>query len=217
MQQTERRPLITGRFRTPLIILTSLVAIFWLLELIDVFLLDQRLNSFGLRPRTVAGLFGIALMPFLHGGLSHLTANTLPFLVLGGLVILRRMRDFFTVTLVTLLVTGLGLWLLGNGRTVYIGASGLVFGYFGFLLVRGYFDRNVQSIAIAIVVFLFYGGLLWGLVPHNHPGVSWAAHFLGFIGGAVAARMVANGSRRRPLRTTRPVSDDLEDQIRILT
>ena len=168
---------ITNKLITPAIILGGFVALIWLLEIIDTLLLNQSLNRLGIWPRHLIGLRGILFMPFLHGDLGHVAANTLPFLFLGAIVMLRSVRDFVIVTLTTMLFSGIVLWLFGNERAIYIGASGLVFGYFGFLLLRSYFDRSVQSIAIALVIFLLYGGLIFGLFPQQ-PGVSWGAIFV---------------------------------------
>ncbi len=213
----EISPAIKERLKKPAYVLGGMVLLLWVLEILDVLLFDQALNRFGVQPRTLIGLQGILFMPLLHNGLGHLMANTLPLIVLGGIVLLRRRSDFVFVTVVTMLVTGIGLWLLGRSHAVYIGASGLVFGYFGFLLVRAYFDRSWRSLVIAIMVFLLYGGLLWALIlPGNsQPGVSWGAHFLGFIGGVTAAWLIV---RRDRITTSAPnsTSVDLEEQIRIL-
>lgn len=181
----------TTRLKQQLTILALIIGAMWLLELVDVVLLDQALNSLGVWPRRVEGLWGIALMPLLHGGLSHLAANTLPFVVLGALVLWRRTADFIVVTVTTTLLTGLILWLVGSSRAVYIGASGIVFGYFGFLIFRGYFERSPQSLLIALVVIVLYGGLLVGVVPQGN-GISWEAHLFGFLSGALCARVLSH-------------------------
>lgn len=194
----------TRRLKGQALILGTFVATIWILELIDVLLLDHALDTFGVWPRRAVGLLGILLMPFLHGGLAHVAANTIPFIVLGWLVLVRRSSDFVVVTLVTGLVTGGGLWLFGSSRSVYIGASGLIFGYFGYLLLRGYFERSPQAILVTLLVAFAYGGLLWGIIPQGN-GLSWEAHLLGFAGGALSARFLsrtlpterARGSRVR--------------------
>lgn len=180
----------SDRVRRQLSVLGVIVLAMWFLELLDVFLLNQRLNALGVRPRTAAGLWGILFMPLLHGNLAHLAANTLPFLVLGWLVIMRRMGDFLTVTLIVMVVSGVGVWLFGAPNTVSIGASGLVFGYFGFLLLRGYFERSASSILVAVVVLILYGGMFLGVLPQR-AGISWEAHLFGFAGGVLAAWALA--------------------------
>lgn len=175
-----------ARLGAQITVLSMAVFTAWAVELIDIFFLHQRLNALGIRPRQVAGLWGILFMPLLHAGIGHLLANTVPFIVLGWLVMLRRISDFTAVTAIVMAVTGAGLWLFGAGQAVYIGASSLVFGYFGFLLLRGYFERSFFSIAIAIVVAVVYGGMISGVFPQR-PGISWEAHLLGFAGGVLAA------------------------------
>lgn len=190
------------------VLITSVLAA-WIVELVDTFFLGQRLNALGIRPRQVTGLWGILFMPLLHGGLGHLLANTIPFVVLGWLVMLRRLTDFTTVTLITMVITGAGLWLLGASQAIYIGASSLVFGYFGFLLLRGYFERSLFSILIAILVAIFYGGMLWGLFPQR-PGISWEAHLLGFFGGVLAARFLST-RRLRSTNRRQPPAQPIEE------
>jgi membrane associated rhomboid family serine protease len=173
------------------IILGGFIAFVWFLEIIDQIFFRNGLNALGVRPRTLDGLVGIFFMPFLHNGLGHVLANTIPFLVMGWLVMLRRTADFFFVSIIVVLVSGLGVWLFGGTNTVHIGASGLVFGYFGFLVLRSYFERSSFSIAIAIVVILIYGGLIWGVFPSFQSGVSWLGHLFGFLGGAWAAYLIS--------------------------
>lgn len=194
MQSDEFRQ-ASARVRRQLTLLGLIVLAMWLLELVDAILLRQRLNGLGIRPRELAGLWGILFMPLLHGGLAHLAANTVPFLVLGWLVILRRTGDFLVVTGIVMLVSGLGVWLFGAANTVSIGASGLVFGYFGFLVLRGYFERSLFAILVAVVVLIFYGGMFFGVLPQG-AGVSWEAHLFGFLGGVLAAWLLARDKER---------------------
>ena len=187
----------TRQLRSQAKILGAFVAAMWILEIIDLVLLDHALDNFGVWPRRPVGLLGILFMPFLHGGVAHVAANTMPFIVLGWLVLVRRTLDFVVVTIATSLVTGAGLWLFGSSRSVYIGASGLIFGYFGFLLLRGYFERSPQALLITLLVAFSYGGLLWGIIPQGN-GLSWEAHLLGFAGGVLSARFLSRLSRPAP-------------------
>lgn len=189
IETTEIR-LAGERVRRRMTVLGAIVAMMWFLELVDVLLFEQRLNALGVRPRTAAGLWGILFMPLLHGNLAHVAANTLSFLILGWLVIMRRLGDFFVVTAVVMVVSGTGVWLFGAANTVSIGASGLVFGYFGYLLLRGYFERSPSAILVAAIVLLFYGGMFWGVLPQG-AGISWEAHLFGFAGGVLAAWLLA--------------------------
>lgn len=176
--------------KTQAIILATFVAIFWLLEILDQFVFRGSLDIFGIIPHQVIGLRGILFAPFLHGDFSHLIANTVPFLILGWLVMLQETSDFFIVTGLTMLVGGLGVWLFAAPGSIHIGASILIFGYLGFLLLRGYFQRNIPSILLSILVFLLYGGTIWGVLP-SRPGISWQGHLFGFLGGVLAAKLIA--------------------------
>ncbi|OCR02787.1 rhomboid family intramembrane serine protease [Oscillatoriales cyanobacterium USR001] len=180
---------IFSELRTQAMILGGLVAVMWIVEIVDWFLLGGKLNTYGVRPRSVDGLRGILFMPFLHANFAHLTANTLPFVTFGGLIIVRKTSDFWLVTIVTMLVSGLGIWLTGSPYSVHIGASGLIFGYFGFLLLRGYFERSIMSIILSLTVAFLYGGIIWGVLP-SQPGISWQGHFFGFVGGVIAAQIL---------------------------
>lgn len=185
---------ITRELQTHGAILGGFTALLWIVEIVDAFVFGGRLNAFGIRPRSLEGLEGILLMPFLHGSFAHLAANTLPFVTLGWLIMLREVSDFFIVSAVTILISGVGVWLTGAPNSVHIGASGLVFGYFGFLLLRGYFERSFAAILMSLIVGFFYGSLIWGVLPAQ-PGVSWQAHFFGFVGGAVAAQLLGKPKR----------------------
>ncbi|MGB3692079.1 MAG: rhomboid family intramembrane serine protease [Spirulinaceae cyanobacterium] len=173
------------------IILGVFVGIFWVLEIVDFVFFHRRmgLDQYGIVPHNLIGLRGILFAPFLHGGFGHLIANTLPFITLGWLVMLQETSDFHLVTLITMVVSGLGTWLFGSPDSVHVGASGLIFGYLGFLLLRGFFQRNLPSIVLSIAVGVLYGGLIWGVLPTD-PRVSWEGHLFGFIGGVVSAYLI---------------------------
>ncbi|NEO07984.1 MAG: rhomboid family intramembrane serine protease [Moorea sp. SIO1F2] len=186
----QERQSITSELQTQAIILGGWVALMWIVELVDIFIFGRKLDLYGIIPRNPIGLRGILFAPFLHGGFSHLISNTIPFLVLGWFVMLQETSDFFVVTSITMVVGGLGVWLLGAPNSVHIGASVLIFGYLGFLLFRGFFERNLPSIFLSILVGFLYGGLVWGVLP-SQPHVSWQGHLFGFIGGILAARLLA--------------------------
>ena len=145
------------------------------------------LMAYGVVPRTQSGLRGILFAPFLHANLAHLVANTVPFLAMGWLVMLRDRRHFLPVTLFAMLGSGLTAWLLGAPGSVHIGASGVVFGYFGFLLLGGWYARSVGSIALSVLVAAVWGGLVLGIAP-GQDGISWQSHLGGFMAGVLAAR-----------------------------
>ena len=177
---------VAGELKNRAQVLAGLVGLMWLAEIADLVIFHGALDAGGIRPRTEAGLWGILFAPFLHAGFAHLVTNTVPLLVLGWLVLMRSLRDFVWVTAVAVLLGGLGVWLVGGPYTVHLGASGLVFGYLGYHLLRGYWERSLTAIVIAVVAGVLYGGALWGILPIRH-GVSWESHLFGFAGGAAAA------------------------------
>ena len=172
------------------------VAIFWILEIADFFVFNGGLDSYGIQPHNLIGLRGIVFAPFLHGGFGHLMANTIPFITLGWLTMLQDTKDFYIASIMSALVGGIGVWIFGAPSSIHIGASILIYGYLGFLLLRGYFQKNFPSIALSVFVAIAYGSFVWGVFPAQI-GVSWQGHLFGFIGGAIAAKMVAQEKQFR--------------------
>lgn len=170
---------------TPLVFFIGLI---WVLEFIDWLIFSNGLDQLGIIPREFVGLRGIVLSPFLHDGFDHVLANTAPFFILGLLVLLRNGRQFASITLTIIVVSGLGVWLLGAPNSIHIGASGIVFGYFGFLLSVAYYEKSVAAVLLAAIVVFLYGGMVQGLLPQQE--VSWLGHIFGFVGGIVAARAI---------------------------
>jgi len=186
---------INQELKTQATILGVSITLLWVVEILDTFVFQGKLEMYGIHPRSIPGLWGILFAPFLHGSFGHLIANSLPFITLGWLVMLQETSDFFIVSAIAMVVGGLGTWFTGSPNSVHIGASGVVFGYLGFLLFRGYFLRNIPSIAVSLVVGLFYGGLIWGVLP-GQIGISWQGHLFGFIGGAIAAKLLSVADRK---------------------
>ncbi|MFZ4555853.1 MAG: rhomboid family intramembrane serine protease [Pseudanabaena sp.] len=181
---------VGGELKTQAKLLGALVAIFWIVTFVNEIFLRGQLNTLGILPLNLVGLRGILFAPFLHGGFYHVAANTVPFIVLGWLVMLRNISDFYFVSIIAALVGGLGTWLIGDPRSVHIGASGVIFGYFGYLLFRGYFERSFVAIAISLIIAFTYGSLIWGVLP-TRSYISWEGHLFGFIGGIIAAKLLS--------------------------
>lgn len=178
-------------------VLLIFVGSMWLVRIIDTFHSGNSLIGYGIVPRTGIGLVGILRAPFIHANWPHLIANTIPLLVLGGLVMLRGIGEFVFVTFVCVVTGGFGTWLLG-GAGQHIGASGVVFGYAGYLLFRSIFDRSILGFVVAAVVIVLYGSaIITALVPQYW--ISWSGHFFGFVGGFVAAKLQQPARERRPL------------------
>jgi len=208
MNNNNRWQAIGQELKSHAYVLGSIILFMWLLEVADQFVFGTRLDSLGIRPWSISGLRGILFAPFLHAGFPHLIANTIPFLILGWLVMIKRIRDFVLVTFIVMLISGLGIWFFGSPRSIHLGASSLIFGYFGFLLLRGYFERSPHAILLSVVVGLLYGGMLWGVLPQAY-GISWQGHLFGFFGGGLAAYLMAD-------RPELGSDDDLPGRIRIL-
>lgn len=187
-------PQTTHSRRPALLLVAGMVALMWVSETADA-VVGGGLDGQGIAPRSVDGLSGVLLAPFLHVGFGHLVSNTVPFLVLGGLIALSGLRRVLVVTAIVVLVSGLGTWLVAPSSTVHLGASGVVFGYGTYLVARGLFDRRWHYLLIGLVVGLVYGTtLLFGLVPQT--GISWQAHLFGALGGLLAARVLAARRQR---------------------
>lgn len=196
-QPTPEESLLSGPARAG-VLAGGFVALLYVIEVVDT-LASGRLDSHGVRPRSDEGLAGILFAPLLHGGWAHLVANTLPLQVLGFLLALSGVRTWVAVTVIVWVIGGAGVWLVGGAESVHIGASGLVFGWLVYLMVRGIFARHVGQIALGVVIFIVYGSVLWGVLP-GRPGISWEGHLSGALGGALAAwllaqRSTANASR----------------------
>jgi len=170
--------------------LGAAVGSIWLVRIVD-FLVPGG-GSFaghGIVPRTWYGIEGIPVAPLIHSSLSHLVANTIPFVILGALVLLRGAFEFAFVVVTTALVAGVGTWLFGAPNTEHVGASGVVFGLFGYLLFRMLFDRRLSSVIITLLVAVLYGAaMLRSLIPSE--SISWSGHFFGFLAGILAARLI---------------------------
>lgn len=177
---------VTKSVKTQITTLGTTLGAFWVAFVVNA-MLGGALNQFGVIPRTTDGLRGILFAPFLHGNLNHLVANTIPFLALGWMVMLRDARHFLPVTLFSMLGAGLMAWTLGAPGSVHIGASGVVFGYLGFLLLAGVYTRSFLSLVLSLVTAVLWGGLVLGIAP-GQAGISWQAHLGGFVGGILAAR-----------------------------
>jgi membrane associated rhomboid family serine protease len=162
------------------------VALIWVIEIIN-FSFGHSLSSWGILPRTLTGLKGIPLSPFLHSSILHTLFNTIPFAVLGGFVMLHGKQSFFEVSIIIIFASGIALWLFGR-LSYHVGASGLIFGYFGYLVLRAWYERSLKSFVIAFFTVSLYGGTLWGLMP-TFSRISWEGHLFGMLAGMLTARL----------------------------
>ena len=178
------------------------LAVLWGIEILDT-AMNGRLDGYGIRPRTLSGLEGIPFAPFLHAGFGHLLSNSLVFAVLGVIAYAAvTLGRFLAVIGITALTSGLGAWAFGEPHTVVIGASGVIFGLLGFLLLRGLTERSPGAITVSIMMLLIYGGTISGILP-GASYISWQSHLFGFLGGLAAAFLL-----RRPRVQRRAYSWD---------
>ncbi|QDQ99352.1 rhomboid family protein [Tomitella fengzijianii] len=169
------------------------VAVLYIVELLDT-IMGGRLDSLGIEPRTVDGLWGIVFAPLLHFGWQHLLANTLPLLVLGYVLALSGVGRAAAATAIVWVIGGAGVWLFGASGTEVAGASVIVFGWLVYLLARGAFTRHWADIVVGVLILVAYGSLLWGVLPSS-PHVSWLGHLSGAVGGFVAAWLLGRDPR----------------------
>ncbi|WP_436786247.1 rhomboid family intramembrane serine protease [Yinghuangia sp. YIM S10712] len=202
----------------------ALMAVLWVVQVYNV-VTDDSLLTHGISPRRADELPDILSAPFLHFGFGHLIGNTIALPALCFLTATRGRARFVGVSLVITVVGGLGIWLTASDNSNHAGASILVFGYFGYLLVRGFVDRRLLDILTAFVITATYGwSMLWGVLPVS-VHVSWQGHLFGFAGGVAAAYAFRRrrddpvhprgkspaGRRGADTPGARPLSDELKD------
>jgi membrane associated rhomboid family serine protease len=179
-----------------LALLAAIVMLMWLIEGINALDGGGLDTGGGIYPRNFDHLWAIFTSPFLHENFyPHLVDNTIPFAFMGVIIALRGAARLALVTLIVIVVGGLGTWLIAPAGTDTIGASGVVFGYATYLFARGLFDRSALEILTGVVVGVIWGGaLVSSIVPHT--GVSWQAHASGAVGGVIAAWLLAGRHQR---------------------
>jgi membrane associated rhomboid family serine protease len=148
-------------------------------------LLGKHASRLAIVPRTLGGLVGIVTAPFVHGNAAHLAANLPPFVVLGALVLRHGERPFLTTAALIAVGSGLLVWLLGRAAA-HMGMSGVIFGFFGYLVTLAYFTRAVTDVLVAGAVVLLYGSMLVGIKPVRN-GTSWEGHLFGLVAGIATA------------------------------
>ena len=165
------------------------LATIWIVFILE--LVFPWLQAFGIHPLDVSSLPFIFTSPLLHANFEHIISNSVPGAIFAFLVGYSGKRVFWEVTTFVVIIGGLGTWLLGGAGTNHIGASGLVYGWLAYLIVRGFFNRSIGQIITGVVLGFFYSGLIFGLLPGTE-GVSWQAHLFGAIGGFVAGMMITS-------------------------
>jgi membrane associated rhomboid family serine protease len=194
------------------VVMCGVVPVLSLVEVADRLTHGEIDRIAGIRPHDITSLDGVLLAPLVHDGFDHLVANSAPLILMGTFVLATGTRRFLLATLLIAIVSGLGVWFLTPPNYLVIGASGVIFGWLGFLLVRGIVERSLWSFCVAIVVGLLYGWQVTALFP-NQNQVSWQGHLFGFGGGVLAAillrrRRVAVDNVAATPRPAKPVPDE---------
>ncbi|MEU4194352.1 rhomboid family intramembrane serine protease [Kribbella sp. NPDC026611] len=188
------RSVDTGKIGGGLKLLVALVGLMWLSEVIDT-ATHGSLDQYGIISREPRGLIGILTAPFLHLGFGHLISNTLPLVTLGALIAVSGAARLFQVTAIVVVIGGFGTWLVSPPNTITIGASGLVFGYAAYLIMRGLFNRRLGQVLVGVLVVMVWGSaLLGGLLPQD--GISWQGHLFGGIAGILSAWVLADDKQK---------------------
>ena len=192
MRGPGRRPASRrGGWRTGLSYATGFVILIWAVHIVNGVLFGGQLIVFGIHPLDLSSIWGIFTSPLLHADFSHLMSNTLPGAIFAFLIGHSGPRVFWEVTAIVVIVGGIGVWLFGGIGTNHIGASGLVYGWLTYLLIRGFFNRSLAEIGLGVTLGFIYSGLIFGLLPGT-PGLSWQAHLFGAVGGVLAGMFITS-------------------------
>jgi membrane associated rhomboid family serine protease len=175
----------------------GMLAVMWgafIVDTIDSHHLD---NSLGIQPRSVSHLWDILTAPFLHANFGHIFGNSIPFVILGLMIAASGLKRLGIVTVISIIVSGAGVWLTASANSRTIGMSGVIFGFATYLIARGIFDHKLRELLVGAVVGVLFGlSLLSDLVPRS--GISWQAHLFGGIGGVLAAAVLAEKRESAP-------------------
>jgi membrane associated rhomboid family serine protease len=169
--------------RKALFVMVGFLAILWVIQLINAADHYQLTIDYGIRPRDARSLPDILTAPFLHVSWTHIESNSGPLFIFGCLAAYRGVVRFLGLTALVIIVSGLAEWFTGQPGTIGVGASGVVFGYLGYILVRGFFDRRAVDIMLGAVMALCFAYQFSVLLPHA--GIGWQAHIGGLAGGVV--------------------------------
>jgi len=195
LQQNSRDDAL--RLRRAFILAASFTAFLWLIKLVEI-AFGLSFTQYGVYPQRVSGLAGILWAPLIHGSLVHLFSNTAPLIILGTALLYGYPRSARIVIPVLYVCSGLGVWLFAR-PAYHIGASGLTFGMMFFVFTMGALRWDKRAIALSLVVFLLYGGMIWGIFPGD-PEISYETHFFGAITGIVMAIMLKNHDPPSPAK-----------------
>jgi membrane associated rhomboid family serine protease len=184
-------------------LMVAILGALWIVELVNA-ATGRRLAQWGgIRPRDAGSLVDIVTAPFLHGNLEHLAGNAVALFSLGFIAAVPSLKRFGLMTLIVVVVGGVGVWLFSPSNTISIGASGVVFGYFGYLLLRGFVDRRPVDVVVSIGIALAYAYPMWSSIGFGVTNISWQGHLSGLVGGFLAAILL-----RQPRAKAKPATTD---------
>ena len=189
---------VLAEARKALFVMVAFLAILWIVQVANALDHYQLTNDYGIRPRDLSSLPDILAAPFLHVSWTHIESNSGPLFIFGFLAAYRGVVRFLGLTAMVIVVSGLAAWFFGDPKTVGVGASGVVFGYLGYILVRGFFDRHGIDILIGAVMALCFAYQFTVLLPHA--GIGWQAHIGGLVAGVVGGWLFRDRSARGPAR-----------------
>ncbi|WPF65716.1 MULTISPECIES: rhomboid family intramembrane serine protease [unclassified Corynebacterium] len=179
-----------ARLASGLSFAAAYVVVIWAVHIINDTIFGGALVAFGVHPRDPSSLWGVFTAPLLHGSYAHLMSNTVPGAIFSFLIGVTGPRTWWEVTGIVLIFAGMGMWLFGGVGTTHVGASGMVYGWLTYLVIRGLFNRSLRQILLGLVLGSAYSYLIWGVLPAE--GVSWQGHFFGALGGLVAAMVITS-------------------------
>jgi membrane associated rhomboid family serine protease len=187
------------RARTAFFVMVGILALLWAIQIINFADSYHLTDNYGIQPRDLGSLPYILTSPFLHVSWTHIEGNSGPLFIFGFLAAYRGIGKFAAVTLITALTSGFAVWFFASAGSVTVGASGVIFGYFGYIMVRGLFDRHGLDVLIGAVMALCFAYQFSVLLPHQ--GIAWEGHIGGLIGGIACGWLLRD---RRGARAAAP-------------
>ena len=178
IQQTQNNALILAR----------LMAVLWGVFIFNKLFLHNALLNLGIRPRRFSGLIGIFATPFLHANFNHLFYNSIPLLVFSDFILIHGLHFFIAVTLLITIISGLLTWAFAKPG-IHIGASGVITGFWGLLVMDIYQQGSILAILLGGFCLYFFAGIILGIFPGER-GVSWQGHLFGLIAGILTSYLL---------------------------
>ncbi len=190
---------VLAEARKAFFVMAGFLAVIWVLQIANWADHYQLSMNYGIRPRDAGSLPDLLSAPFLHFSWAHIEGNSGPLFIFGFLAAYRGVTKFAGVTILVVLTSGLTAWLAEPANTIGAGASGVVFGYFGYIMVRGFFDRHPIDMVIGAIMALCFAYQFAVLLPRA--GIGWQAHIGGLAGGVLAGWIFRD---RRPRAAAKP-------------